>query len=61
VLLQKAQKLAGEIISEPLPLKERLQKLVNQSNVVLFMKGNVAEPKCGFSAKSGKIQISNTK
>ncbi|XP_014252914.1 glutaredoxin-3 [Cimex lectularius] len=34
---------------EPLELNERLKKLINKSAVMLFMKGSVDEPKCGFS------------
>lgn len=32
-------------------LNARLKKLMNQSKVVLFMKGNPDEPRCGFSRK----------
>jgi len=32
-------------------LNERLRKLMNQSKVVLFMKGSPDTPKCGFSRK----------
>lgn len=32
-------------------IKDRLHKLVNQSNIVLFMKGDKYIPQCGFSAK----------
>jgi len=32
-------------------LKERMQALMNQSKVVLFMKGNPDAPRCGFSRK----------
>lgn len=30
-------------------LEERLKSLVNRSSVMVFMKGNPSEPKCGFS------------
>ena len=30
-------------------LNKRLEKLINDSHVMLFMKGNPAEPRCGFS------------
>lgn len=30
-------------------LNEKLKKLINKSKVMLFMKGNPSEPKCGFS------------
>lgn len=32
-------------------LNARLRRLMNQSNVVLFMKGSPEEPRCGFSRK----------
>jgi Grx4 family monothiol glutaredoxin len=32
-------------------LNDRLRKLMNQSKVVLFMKGNPEVPRCGFSRK----------
>ncbi|ESK87601.1 putative glutaredoxin [Moniliophthora roreri MCA 2997] len=32
-------------------LNERMQKIMNQSKVVLFMKGNPNSPRCGFSRK----------
>jgi len=35
--------------SDSLPLNERLKKLVNQANIMIFMKGNPAQPRCGFS------------
>ncbi|XP_059157104.1 glutaredoxin-3-like [Physella acuta] len=36
-------------------LNSRLKKLVNQSPVVLFMKGNPAAPRCGFSKTTVSI------
>jgi len=33
-------------------LEDRLKALVRKSNVMLFMKGSPAEPKCGFSRKA---------
>jgi glutaredoxin-related protein len=33
------------------PLEDRLKRLVNQAPVMLFMKGNPSEPRCGFSNK----------
>ncbi|KAK3009427.1 hypothetical protein RJ639_014136 [Escallonia herrerae] len=36
-------------------LKKRLQQLVNSHPVMLFMKGNPDEPKCGFSQKVVEI------
>ncbi|KAJ7471109.1 thioredoxin-like protein, partial [Mycena latifolia] len=35
----------------PEELDARLSRLMTQSKVVLFMKGNPAEPRCGFSRK----------
>lgn len=32
-------------------LNERLRKLMNQTTVVLFMKGSPEQPRCGFSRK----------
>lgn len=32
-------------------LKDHLHKLINQADVVLFMKGDKYIPQCGFSAK----------
>ena len=32
-------------------LEQRLKKLVNQSKVMLFMKGSPKAPQCGFSQK----------
>lgn len=37
------------------PLNERLQDLIKQSQVMLFMKGNPEQPRCGFSGKIVKI------
>ena len=36
------------------PLKEKLKDLINTDKIMLFMKGNVEEPKCGFSKKTGE-------
>lgn len=33
----------------PISLEERMEKLINASPVMLFMKGNVSAPKCKFS------------
>lgn len=35
----------------PEELEKRLHQLMNQSKVVLFMKGSPNDPKCGFSRK----------
>ncbi|MES3037012.1 MAG: Grx4 family monothiol glutaredoxin [Bdellovibrionota bacterium] len=32
--------------------KERIEKLLNENKVVLFMKGNQSFPMCGFSARA---------
>jgi monothiol glutaredoxin len=34
---------------------EQIKKLVNENNVVLFMKGNAKFPMCGFSGRALKI------
>lgn len=39
-------------------LKERLDKLVNQNKIMVFMKGNKLMPQCGFS--NNVVQILNT-
>lgn len=39
-------------------LKERLDTLVKQSKIVVFMKGNKLMPQCGFS--NNVVQILNT-
>jgi glutaredoxin len=36
----------------PEELEARLRRLMNQSKVVLFMKGNPGTPRCGFSKKT---------
>mmetsp|Transcript_76855 Transcript_76855/g.178247 ORF Transcript_76855/g.178247 Transcript_76855/m.178247 type:complete len:360 (+) Transcript_76855:57-1136(+) len=35
----------------PVPLEERLRELINKAPVMLFMKGNPEQPRCGFSGK----------
>ncbi|CAD7922693.1 unnamed protein product [Amoebophrya sp. A120] len=37
---------------DELEMKHRLEPLLNQSTVMLFMKGNPGNPKCGFSRKA---------
>ncbi len=32
-------------------LNERLEELIKRDRIMLFMKGNPDEPKCGFSSK----------
>ncbi|KAL3287857.1 hypothetical protein HHI36_002315 [Cryptolaemus montrouzieri] len=41
------------------PLEERLKKLINTSKVMLFMKGNRNQPRCGFSKQIIEI-LNNT-
>ena len=36
-------------------LNEKLKRLVNQSKIMLFMKGNAKEPRCGFSRQIVEI------
>lgn len=38
-----------DMINNKKSLKERLKKLVNQAPCMLFMKGNPANPRCGYS------------
>lgn len=33
-------------------LRDQLQKAIDENDVILFMKGNPDEPRCGFSARS---------
>ena len=39
-------------------LKERIENLVNQNKILVFMKGNKLMPQCGFS--NNVVQILNT-
>lgn len=34
---------------------ERIEKLLNENKIVLFMKGNPQAPQCGFSARATAI------
>jgi monothiol glutaredoxin len=36
-------------------LKQRIEKIINADNIVLFMKGNEQMPQCGFSANTVAI------
>ena len=36
-------------------VKEKIQKLLKENPVMLFMKGSPAEPQCGFSARVSQI------
>ena len=40
---------ATEPVANQEPLEERLKKLVNKHPIMVFMKGNPAAPRCGFS------------
>lgn len=40
---------ATEPAAKQEPLEERLKKLVNKHQIMVFMKGNPAAPRCGFS------------
>ena len=33
-------------------VKDRIEKLLNENTVILFMKGTITQPQCGFSAKA---------
>ena len=37
------------------PLEQRLESLINQKRVMLFMKGKPEAPECGFSAKTVEV------
>lgn len=39
----------ADIIPMPESINERLRKLINKSSVMLFMKGDPENPRCGFS------------
>ncbi len=51
----------GQDLPKPPPekpsesIEERLKKLINESPVMLFMKGNPSEPKCGFSRQTVEL------
>lgn len=44
-----------ETVDKTKELKEQIQGLLTSSKVVLFMKGNVNMPQCGFSANTVAI------
>jgi Grx4 family monothiol glutaredoxin len=50
---------SADDINVSLPLDARLKALINQSSVMLFMKGNTDEPKCGFSKKMVALLLPN--
>lgn len=39
----------------PVSLEERLKALINKAPVMLFMKGNPEQPRCGFSGKTVQL------
>ncbi|XP_014281542.1 glutaredoxin 3 [Halyomorpha halys] len=46
------EKITSQIVKEKkVDLNERLNRLINSSDIMLFMKGNVDQPRCGFSQK----------
>merc|ERR1719333_258831 len=50
-LLDMLPKIAVDNEDKKETLNERLKSLVNQKPVMVFMKGNPEDPKCGFSRK----------
>ncbi|KAG6917853.1 hypothetical protein DXG01_000758 [Tephrocybe rancida] len=50
---------ANEKQETPEELEKRMQGLMNQSKVVLFMKGNPEAPRCGFSRKISALLKDN--
>lgn len=44
---------------DPPPLEDRLKELINSAPVMLFMKGDAAHPKCGFSSQMVKLLDEN--
>lgn len=42
-------------MSEHPEIKEQINQIVNQNDVVLFMKGNANFPQCGFSGRAVQI------
>jgi glutaredoxin-related protein len=41
-----------DVPEAPEDLEKRMSQLMNQSKVVLFMKGDPDQPRCGFSRKA---------
>lgn len=37
------------------PLEDKIKALIGSGDIVLFMKGNVVQPQCGFSANTSQI------
>lgn len=48
-LTAKCKELAGVVEDEKSGLEERLKKLINKSEIMVFVKGDRITPKCGFS------------
>jgi monothiol glutaredoxin len=42
-------------MSLPEPIRQRIQNIVDNDRVVLFMKGNAQMPQCGFSARTIEV------
>ena len=49
-----------EKIETPEELEKRMRALMNQSKVVLFMKGSPDAPRCGFSRKISTLLKDNS-
>ncbi|CAI8057784.1 Glutaredoxin-3 [Geodia barretti] len=49
-----------ELLPRTRPLEERLKEVINQEHVVLFMKGSVESPQCGFSRSICEILKDNS-
>ena len=41
--------------------KDKIQKIIDENDVLLFMKGTPVMPQCGFSAAVGLAQLSLSK
>lgn len=39
----------------PNPLREAIAEAISENEVILFMKGNPEEPRCGFSARTSGV------
>ena len=57
---QKCKSLAGiSSAAKGESLDDRLKELINKSKIMLFMKGNRSEPRCGFSKQIIAIMNEN--
>jgi Grx4 family monothiol glutaredoxin len=54
-------KIAPPPVTKKQTLEERLEALINQAPIMIFMKGSPEEPRCGFSAQIVKILDENLK